>query len=692
LAKAVDDERSLVWLRIAVGLALVLPLAFYCIVARVGHEVAIESAQTRLEDVARVAEEHAAKVFETSDVVVEQLSAMLKDDEDLAIWERERALHEILGALVLRLPQLESVSLWNADGRPLASNRFFPVSMSHDVSGTRHFRWAREQQAASRAALLVEPGAGGVLFNVVRRRELSDGRFAGLYHLTMRSAYFNDFYQRLEKSSPGVALTLTGQDGALIARFPRTGQEDDMAGALQASRKVGDYPLTVAAMQARSSVLAEWRWQMAVLAAVTFPTAVALVFASLLALRRTRRAMDTARRLREESEHRLRAEEALRHAQKLEALGQLTGGVAHDFNNLMSVVSNNAHLLARRQPQLASSRELQAIRKAIEGGTRLTRQLLAFSRRQALRPEVMALQETLPAMLDLIGATTGKGISLGVEIAPDTPAVEVDAAELENALINVAANARDAMGRSGTLKIVARAARPDEGPARPERRYAVISVSDTGEGIPKEHLERVFEPFFTTKPVGSGTGLGLSQVYGFCAQAGGQAEITSEPGTGTTVSMYLPATDRLAARAAPGLAKPRDAVRGRVLLVEDNADVCAALTAVLRDYGCAVTTAASADEAERLLDAAPERFDVVLSDVVMPGDRDGLALAFALRKRRPDVPVVLMTGYAKEVARAVASGIEVLPKPCAPDDVARALVRAIASRKPAGASTGRTLH
>lgn len=682
-SSAMDDKRSLIWLRFAVALAAILPLAFFCIVAWVGHTEALATAATRMADLARVAEEHAARVFETNDVVVEQLAAMLGDDPDLVIWEREHQLHQVLSALLVRLPQLESVSIWNAEGRPLVSTRFFPAPLSLDVSAERYFERARGQNGSWRTEVQAEPASGKSLLNVTRRRALSDGRFGGVFQLVLRPAYFAEAYAALAAGQDGVRIGLWGRGGLQIAGWPSTGwraQGGAESGA-RAVRGVGGFPLSVSAAQERSAVLAEWGRQMAILAAVTFPTWLALVFASLLALRRTRRAMDAARRLREESEHRMRAEEALRHAQKLEALGQLTGGVAHDFNNLMSVVSNNAHLLARRLPQLAPSGELAAIRRAIEGGTRLTRQLLAFSRRQALRPEVLRLQEAIPGMLDLLSTTTGKAVSVTVDIAADTPPVEVDAAELENALINLAANARDAMSGAGNLKIVARPAGPAE-VTDDDTPYVVLAVSDTGEGIAKEHLGRVFEPFFTTKPVGSGTGLGLSQVYGFCAQAGGRADIASEPGRGTTVSLFLPATARRSTRAGAPPQKGRIALSGHVLLVEDNAEVSAALAAVLEDYGCAVTPVSSAADAERALQAGSIAFDAVLSDIVMPGDKDGLALAFALRERRPELPVVLMTGYAREVARAVSSGIEVLPKPCAPEDVARALSKVLPTRPP----------
>jgi nitrogen-specific signal transduction histidine kinase/ActR/RegA family two-component response regulator len=382
------------------------------------------------------------------------------------------------------------------------------------------------------------------------------------------------------------------------------------------------------------------------------------------------------------------AQEALRkgeadaaYRQKMEALGQLTGGVAHDFNNLMMVVNNNAYLLASTIPQAKDSPQLASILRAIESGTRLTRQLLAFARRQPLHPQVLDLHRALPGMAELMRSTAGGGVKLGVHVAPDTPPVLADPAELEMALINLAANARDAMNRSGELEILARAAEPGEGPDA-GKRYALVSVSDTGHGISAENLSRVFDPFFTTKPPGSGTGLGLSQVYGFCHQAGGGVQLESEVGLGTTVSLFLPATD-IEALDQQDTKAAQQRLAMRVLLVEDNAEVSVALGALLGGLGCTVVRAATADEAAALL--AREPVDVVLSDIVMPGEKDGIAFALELRERKPPLPAVLMTGYARETARARGAGIEVLQKPCPPKDVAEALVRAVGRTQPAAA-------
>ncbi len=361
--------------------------------------------------------------------------------------------------------------------------------------------------------------------------------------------------------------------------------------------------------------------------------------------------------------------------QRLEALGRLTGGVAHDFNNLLAVINNNLFMLQRRTAAGVPAAELAAIQRAVNTGVRLTRQLLAFSRRQPLQPQRLLLQHQLLAIAELIESSLGKAIALAVEIAPDVAPIEVDAAELELALINLAMNAKDAMPEGGRLSIRAHDAGADALPGRSAAMVA-IEVVDTGTGIPADVLDRVFDPFFTTKSAGQGTGLGLSQVYGFCAQAGGTARIASVPGAGTTVTMLLPA----AADAAEGIADPaaRNAAVHpmRVLLVDDNVDLVLATAPMLETFGFAVTTAFSADEALRILDK--DGIDVVLSDVSMPGERNGLDLARHVRGARPSIPVVLMTGYTAELQRAVAEGFKVLQKPCTPERVAAALQEASA--------------
>ena len=371
-------------------------------------------------------------------------------------------------------------------------------------------------------------------------------------------------------------------------------------------------------------------------------------------------------RVREALAEAEKAHQAVLQNQRLEALGQLTGGVAHDFNNLLMVVGNYAHLLRARRPELANTAEVAGIERAVDTGAKLTRQLLAFARRQPVRPEPVDLHVRLPEIAGLLKASVGSRIQLTCEVAPGTHAIQVDPAEFELALLNLAVNARDAMPEGGTLRV---AASNDDG-----GRMVRVEVRDSGRGIPRELLEKVFEPFFTTKPVGHGTGLGLSQVYGLARQAGGDARIDSVEGQGTTVALLLPALVDFAVPRAQEPEQPLQAAAGRnrLLLVEDNEELAGVTSRVLESAGYAVTLAIHGDAARAVLDGGAT-FDIVLSDIRMPGSTDGIALARWLREQHPQLPVVLMTGYTAELTQARALGLQVLPKPSAPAVILKAL-------------------
>jgi signal transduction histidine kinase/CheY-like chemotaxis protein len=372
-----------------------------------------------------------------------------------------------------------------------------------------------------------------------------------------------------------------------------------------------------------------------------------------------------------------KAHRAMVQNQRLEAIGQLTGGVAHDFNNLLMVVNTNVHLLRTRRPELAEDPQLARISRSVATGSKLTRQLLAFARRQPLRPRVVDLAGSLPELVDLVRPTLSSRVTATCEVAPETGCVEVDPAELELALINLAVNARDAMPEGGTLAIRA-AARLVDG-----RQMVAIEVSDTGHGIEPEVLARVFEPFFTTKEVGRGTGLGLSQVYGFTVQANGTTTVHSTPGAGTTVTMLLPQV-RCAPPAAESVGGLERLPQGcSLLLVEDNAELAQSTRELLVQAGCAVQHAASAAQALAALRARDTLPDVVLSDVRMPGEMDGIGLALHLREHHAGLPVILMTGYTGELTAAREAGLAVLAKPLAPHRLLAAV--AAAMRPPAAA-------
>jgi two-component system NtrC family sensor kinase len=662
--KARPAERSLAWLRLAIVLAALLPSAFFAAAARFGYLEAIEAAQGRLDELARAAEEHAARVLERNDIVMQQMLRLLGDDDDEALRRREPQLYELATTVLLRLPHIASLSVFSAQGELLMSTLFPPASR---MRGGAEWR------------LLAERALDDVMLSVSKPRQLGFGLIGGTLELRLNRAHFEEFYRRLAEGDRGLSVLLLNAEGALMSSWPE--KPSSAAEHLSAFRRVGDERLYIAVRQDLTAALAGWRHQIILLGAFLLPVTLALVGASWLVLRRTRREIDARRLLSDEAAQRARVEDALRQAQKLDALGQLAGGLAHDFNNLLMVVSANAELLARNVPQAGARAELASILHAVEGGSKLTRRLLRFSRKRAQHPDVVQPEMALQAMLPLLRTTAGKAIEITLQVDPKTPSIEVDVSELEMALINLVANARDAMAHKGRIRIQARPGRPGEGPDGNAPGYAVISVSDTGQGMSPEILNRVFEPFFTTKPPGVGTGLGLAQVYGFCVQAGGDVEVASTLRVGTTVSMLLPASAKAIRAAQPAPASVA-MLSARVLLVEDNPELASSLAASLEESGCSVTPVGSAQEAERLALAAGSGFDVVLSDIVMPG-ADGIALANRLRKRKPDLPVVLITGYSREVRQAVDIDMEVLAKPCSAQELLGALSRAIAAHRPA---------
>ncbi|HEV2604361.1 MAG TPA: PAS domain S-box protein [Microvirga sp.] len=380
------------------------------------------------------------------------------------------------------------------------------------------------------------------------------------------------------------------------------------------------------------------------------------------------------------------AEEQLRQAQKMEAVGQLTGGVAHDFNNLLTIIKSSTDLL--RRPDLSEERRrryVDAIADTVDRASRLTGQLLAFARRQALKPEVLDVAARIRGITDMLRTIVGSRIRIVTDVACEDCIVEADVSQFETAIVNMAVNARDAMEGEGTLTIRIHTV-PDVPGVHARSELAAVSLSDTGSGIPPERLSHIFEPFFTTKEVGKGTGLGLSQVYGFAKQSGGDVDVESAPGRGTTFTLYLPKVDGEAALASPsaGAANPSPVEHGRglrVLVVEDNAEVGAFSTQILEDLGYETTLATNGHEAlEQLSRGLP--YDAVFSDVVMPG-MGGIELGHEVRRRYPGLPVVLTSGYSEVLAEEGRHGFELLHKPYAAEELSRVLRRVMRGRSTA---------
>jgi signal transduction histidine kinase/CheY-like chemotaxis protein len=702
------SEASLRSMRILLALCMLVPLLVYVGFGYYRYQQMHEDAQLRLDRALRIANEHAQKVLETNEALLLHMRSLARPDEQRIEPAREQQLSAELKVLSADKPQIQSLWIIGADGRPLASDRFSPLP-DVNYADRDYFEWHRALRGGVFfSQVQVGKATKTPFFDLSLARTTADGRFAGVVATSLRPEYFQAFHADLGANEPGLAITMFRDDGLVYSRWPqlanqaarmspdspvmqrvRAGDDHGMLRGVSSMDKqdrlllyqrVGRFPVYLGTGMQLAAVRAAWLREMALLGLFGAVPVAGLLVAALFALRRSREALDAERRLRDESQARQQMEEALLQAQKLEAVGRLTGGVAHDFNNALMVISANLHVLRMTRPEVVG-RQTDAIGRAVDSATKLTRQLLAFSRRQALLPQTVDLQERLPPLASLLSPVLGSRVTLTIEVAPGTWPVRVDVAELELGLINLAVNARDAMPEGGRFTVRARnVASVLPLHAQP---MVLIEASDTGTGMPPEIVSKVFEPFFTTKPVGEGTGLGLSQVYALCQRSGGSASIDSTPGVGTTVRLAFP-PDLQGTAPLEAPSAPATALRRTVLMVEDNAEVAQAVMPVLQELGCTVTHLDRATKARDWLAAQAGQGqlpEVLLTDVVMPGEMDGLALARHVRERYPQVQVVVMTGYAQQLDTLSEMGFQVLPKPWSAEMLVRAL-REVAAQAP----------
>jgi PAS domain S-box-containing protein len=394
---------------------------------------------------------------------------------------------------------------------------------------------------------------------------------------------------------------------------------------------------------------------------------------------------------------RIEREEALRQSQKMEAIGQLAGGIAHDFNNLLTILRSSVELLQKPDtPVDRRQRYIEAMRTTIERAARLTNQLLAFARRQKLEPEVFDVSERIADICQLLRPLIGDGVQIYTR-APSAPCfVETDICQFENALMNLAINARDAMNGCGEIHVtvgVVSSTPRIRGHAAACGEFVAISVKDSGPGIPPQMHDKVFEPFFTTKQAGQGTGLGLSQVYGFVKQSGGNIAIDPPAGSGAVFTIFLPRSPHtpLILESTAVRNDPAAADSLRVLLVEDNEEVGSFCAGLLNDLGHRPSWTRNASEALALLRSGAGAFDIVFSDIVMPG-MSGLDLAEHLQAEHPELPVVLTSGYSQALADGGTRGFKLVSKPYSPDEISAALHDAVRSARRDGAASRRPLE
>ena len=704
-----NSLRLLQWMMAA---SLALPLALFAFASAVSWFSINESADREIERSLDVVHEHALKVFETIDRSLAEIAEIIRGIPDAGIISREETLHQRLKQLADSLPQVKSAWVFDAKGRALVNSLVAPAP-DIDFSDRDYFKAHVAGDIGTYIGDALRPRPpyqGAPFFGFSRRRQNEDGSFAGVIQASVLPEYFENFYARIGRED-GSFFALGLRDGVVLARFPTINSElrldiggpvgqqiaaNPKAGLITVTspadgieRRLGyqqlaEYPIYISAGLETSAIRARWFSTMSQHLIFGAPATALLFFLLGLALRRTRHLYFEAARRQE-------AEEALKHGQRLEALGQLTGGVAHDFNNLLTVIRASVDLL--RRPDLPEPRRLRyidAISDTVTRAARLTNQLLAFARRQTLKPELFDVGQSVQMLSEMIGTLIGSRIEIETRGPGEPCLVNADAGQFETAMINMAVNARDAMDGRGRLTITVRTAAElpgatDQQPTPRDQNpagYVTVSVEDTGVGIPQEQFGRIFEPFFTTKEIGQGTGLGLSQVFGFARQSGGEVVVASEMGKGSTFTLYLP---RVTGAARPQQISAEDAppLDGRgmsVLVVEDNIEVGKFTTDALTELGYGTTLVDNATHALEELAAGADRYDVVFTDVVMPG-MTGIELAQEIRRYHADLPVVLTSGYSHALSETGSDGFELLQKPYSMEQLSRVLHRVTSWRR-----------
>jgi two-component system NtrC family sensor kinase len=580
-------RRRLTWpLRGLLAGSLAVPALLLALAAWQNFRLVQHQAEERVIMVAGELDEHDLGAFRIYPMVLGWIAARVRG-EDWDQIERDPDLQRFLAELET-LPQIDAVRVLDASGRIRAGGR--GVSASGDLRLASDDAFIAQQRRDSGVFVgreHIDPLTHDRVFDVSQRLTRPDGGFAGAVVVSAEPRFFRDFYGRISNSK-GLVACLLRTDGAVLVRYPDsaapgfephsrflTAIEGAAAGAvLRATSpldgkariyvryRLAGFPVDVVYGVPERAVLPFWRANLASYLLFAVPASLALFAVTWLATRRIQREriaswrwQTTARRLRREINRRAQTEAELRQSQKIEALGQLTGGVAHDFNNLLAVLQGCLEILSGRQADDRLQRRVDLALETVARGERLTRRLLAFARRGPAAVEALDLNAQLREMTELLARTAGGGIVIETDLAEGLWPIDADPTQIELVVINLAINARDAMPNGGTLRIrTANRSLPAETAetaeaAAPAREFVELAISDTGTGMPPDVAERALEPFFTTKEPGKGTGLGLSMIDEFARRAGGAVAIASEIGHGTTVTLHLPRSRGAAPRA-----------------------------------------------------------------------------------------------------------------------------------------------
>jgi two-component system NtrC family sensor kinase len=702
-------------LRLLVVASLLLPAAVLGVGSAISYRQHIHDAESRVERANGRLYEHALKVFETFELSAQYLDELLYrvTDDQLRVSEAKFNAH--LRALTNTLPQLRDLWVIGADGRPIVSGTIYPMP-DIDLSDRQYFRVHKNNEVHGvYISELLDARAADLRFFALSRKRLDQyGQFNGVTTISIAPEYFTKYYSEIPSGEIGTAALLR-EDGAVLARHPEplrpfirlpptgsfmtailTAPEGgsfrgpsavDGTDRLFSYRKLPRHGIYVVTGIDSSTITKDWLQAMSSHLAFGIPATLAMFALATVALRRTQRESFAYEKLQQEVARREKTEQALRQAQKMEAVGRLTGGIAHDFNNLLTAILGNVDMALRRikTDDERIRRSLTAARQASERAATLVQRLLAFSRQHPQEIKSVDINRLVQGISELLRRTIGETVTIETVLGGGLWRAAVDPNQLENAILNLAVNSRDAMPEGGRLTVETANTYLDEAYAAAHAeefthgQYVMVAVTDTGSGMSKEVVEHAFEPFFTTKGAGVGTGLGLSMVYGFVKQSDGHIKIYTEIGEGTTIKLYFPRLaekSELAEWPSPEADQLNvvESVRGEtILLVEDDEEVNRFGAEVLREHGYRVLTAYDGASGLQLLKDHP-KIALLFTDVVLPRGMNGRQLADEALRLRPKLPVLFATGYTRNAIihqGRLDPDVELLTKPFTPDALAR---------------------
>jgi two-component system NtrC family sensor kinase len=695
-------------IRLAMAASLILPSLLFAFAAWTAYRNIHVLADERLIRSLDVEQEEANKTFELIDLVMSNASDLVAEMSGADIRDNQEQLHQQLKKYSDAVAVVQSIWIYGTDGRTLVSSMVHPAP-PQSFADRDFFAANLNAEAGIHYGQVYDSPFNGEPFFTVSKRLMHGDSFIGVLEVSVLPSNFFRFFSALAFTQ-GLQYALLREDGLFLARYPAVpaGSADRLAkttgfgrtvaktpeGGFYSStspvdkidrryaiRRLGTRPLYLTAGIENAALRSEWIATMAPHLIFGIPASLFLFLTLFVIQRRTQS-------LYAEMDRRASAEDSLRQSQKLEAIGHLTGGVAHDFNNLLTIIIGNLEGLQKQLVE-ADAKVRRRLDNAMHGAQRaatLTKRLLAFSRQQPLTPAPIDINRLMNGLSDFLQRALGEEISLEVVGSGGIWPVEADASELESVLVNLAVNARDAMPGGGKLTVEASNSYLDEAYCRRHTdvqpgQFVQISVTDNGTGMTDEVLQRAFEPFYTTKPTGQGTGLGLSQVYGFVKQSGGHVKIYSELGEGTTIKIYLPRFSGEASAPEPVIPDDARSPTGEcVLVVEDDADVRAYVVETLGGLGYDVLEAKSGEDALRVMNDY-KGIGLLLTDVVMPG-MNGRKLAEQARQRRPDLKVLFMTGYSRNAIvhqGRLDPGVDLLQKPLSSEQLS-AMVRKVLDR------------